>query len=449
MKIRKNNVTYTGSGFILAQDCALSLLASLLSILLARGLSAPIPGFSKQVFLWLGVALAATFAGLLLAGCHKVVRRYFTLRQTSRFVTAVLLKEAALALILALGLVRLPSLTLCVLAILADILFTGVFLVYSRLAARFFSSAPKEERPVAVAARKNALVMGDGESSVRLAADLEKDGGYNVAGFVSLDPAMEGRVVDDRVVFHLGSADDLDRLQWKVGGIDGIFFPRDLAVRKEEVLSGAAAAEEPVRHADGMSVVGLALKRAFDLALSGVLIVVFSPLFLICAIAVKLEDGGPVIYAQERIGRGGKPFHIYKLRSMRTDAEAGGNPALYGGDDDPRLTRVGRFLRAHHLDELPQLFNVFRGDMSFIGHRPERQYYIDKIMACDSRYRYLYQIRPGVTSYATLYNGYTDTMDKMLTRLDLDLYYLRNRSLWFDVRVLGLTFLSIVTGKRF
>ena len=134
---------------------------------------------------------------------------------------------------------------------------------------------------------------------------------------------------------------------------------------------------------------------------------------------------------------------------MRIDAEAAGKPALYSGDDDPRLTRVGKFLRQHHLDELPQLWNVFRGDMSFIGYRPERRYYIDQIMAVNPRYQYLFQFRPGVTSYATLYNGYTDTLDKMLTRLELDLYYLRNHSLWFDARVLALTFLRIVGGKKF
>ena len=118
-------------------------------------------------------------------------------------------------------------------------------------------------------------------------------------------------------------------------------------------------------------------------------------------------------------------------------------------DDDPRLTRVGKFLRQHHLDELPQLWNVFKGDMSFIGYRPERAFYINKIMEVNPRYRYLYQIRPGVTSYATLYNGYTDSLEKMLRRLDLDLYYLRNHSLGFDARILALTFLNIVRGKKF
>jgi lipopolysaccharide/colanic/teichoic acid biosynthesis glycosyltransferase len=197
-----------------------------------------------------------------------------------------------------------------------------------------------------------------------------------------------------------------------------------------------------------MSLAGHAVKRLFDITLSALLLVIFSPVMLLCALAIRLEDGEPVIYRQERIGRGGKPFDILKFRSMRKDAE-NGSPALWSGEDDPRLTKVGRFLRRHHLDELPQLWNVFRGDMSFIGYRPERQYYIEQIMERNPRYRYLYQIRPGVTSYATLYNGYTDTLQKMLTRLDLDLYYLRNHSVMFDLKVLGLTFLGIVSGRKF
>ena len=135
---------------------------------------------------------------------------------------------------------------------------------------------------------------------------------------------------------------------------------------------------------------------------------------------------------------------------MRQDAEETG-PALShaGGDNDPRLTKVGKFLRAHHLDELPQLYNVFKGDMAFVGHRPEIKYYIDQIIQRDPRYTLLYQMRPGVTSYATLYNGYTDSMEKMLKRLELDLYYLHHHSWWLDVKILGLTFLSIVLGKKF
>ena len=135
---------------------------------------------------------------------------------------------------------------------------------------------------------------------------------------------------------------------------------------------------------------------------------------------------------------------------MRIDAEEMG-PALSksGGENDPRLTKVGKFLRAHHLDELPQLWNVFVGDMSFVGYRPERDVFIKEIIEHDPRYTFLYQIRPGVTSYATLYNGYTDTMEKMLRRLNYDLYYLEHGSLWLDMKILFLTFFSIISGKKF
>ena len=132
---------------------------------------------------------------------------------------------------------------------------------------------------------------------------------------------------------------------------------------------------------------------------------------------------------------------------MKTDAEKDGS-ALLAGDNDSRLTRSGKFLRQHHLDELPQLWNVFVGDMSFVGPRPERKFYIDQIMERNPKYELLYKIRPGVTSYATLYNGYTDTMEKMLRRLDLDLLYLDHHSFLFDTKILLKTFTSIVFGKK-
>lgn len=192
------------------------------------------------------------------------------------------------------------------------------------------------------------------------------------------------------------------------------------------------------------------MKRFLDFLIACVCIIVFAPLFVVCFIAILLEDGQPAIYSQERIGLHGKPFNIYKFRSMRRDAEQEGPQLLLDGAmNDPRLTRVGRFLRAHHLDELPQLWNVLRGDMAFIGYRPERKFYIDQIMERDPRYELLYKIRPGITSYATLYNGYTDTIEKMLRRLELDLYYLEHQSMWFDTKVLFKTFISIVFGKKF
>ena len=189
------------------------------------------------------------------------------------------------------------------------------------------------------------------------------------------------------------------------------------------------------------------MKRLIDIYLSLVCIILFSPLFIICYVAIKLEDGGSALFKQERIGKHGKPFNIYKFRSMKVDGDRD-EYALFKHERNENLTRAGRFLRDHHLDELPQLWNVLKGDMAFIGPRPERKYYIDLIMKEDPRYERLYALRPGITSYATLHNGYTDSMEKMLIRLEMDLYYLEHQSLILDAKILAQTFLSIVFGKK-
>ena len=433
---------YRSARLILLQDTGMMALASLAAVLLVRWLSEPIPGFTFMVLEWVGIALVAALVGILLTGAHKSVRRYATVRSISKVVLSILFKEVVLSLVMVFGLVRFSSPALCVVAIIADLLLSFVIIFYLRYAASLY--APERTDVKEVAARGNALVIGTGPSSVLLAKEVENEGKYDVVGFVSTVREMSGRVIEDKVVYYCADPDDLNSLQWKVGGIDCVFFPKDW----DHTGEGRNDSETIPPQADGMTRTGHFVKRTFDILSSALLLVIFAPVIAICAIAVKLQDGGKVIFAQERIGRDGKPFNIYKFRSMRPDAEAKG-AQLYSGEADPRLTKVGRFLRAHHLDELPQLWNVLKGDMSFIGYRPERQVYIDKIMEHNPRYRYLYQLRPGVTSYATLYNGYTDTIEKMLTRLDLDLYWLRNHSLWFDTKVLGLTFLSIVTGKKF
>lgn len=427
--------------FSFLQDILLSLLASLLAILVIRWISEPIPGFIYLVIKWLAISLAGTLTGVLVSGCSKDIKRYATVRSIARVIKALFIKEFFLAAALLLNLVEFPLPSLELLAVLIDLLLTGAALSWMRVSARLLS---RPDANVSVqASRKTALVAGTSSPSLQLATDLIKEG-YEIVGFLTRDKAMEGRVIADHVVYCCRTDQDLLQLQGRLGGVDGVFFPRtgDFRLSEDDVTPA-------LPQKDGMSGLGHLVKRSFDVVLSGTLLLLFSPVIALCAILVKREDGGDVIYAQERIGKGGKPFYIYKFRTMRPDAESGNVPVLYSGEEDPRLTRVGRFLRAHHLDELPQLWNVFKGDMSFIGYRPERQYYIEQIMAFNARYQYLYQIRPGVTSYATLYNGYTDTMDKMLTRLDMDLYYLRNHSVWFDMKVLGLTFLSIVSGKKF
>lgn len=190
-------------------------------------------------------------------------------------------------------------------------------------------------------------------------------------------------------------------------------------------------------------------KRVLDFVASIIGMVVFSPLFLIIYIAIKREDGGNAIFKQERVGYRGKIFTLYKFRSMAVTSESDGKPVLCSGKDDKRLTRVGCFLREHHLDELPQLWNVCKGEMSFVGPRPERKFFVDKIKAINPDYELLYRLRPGLFSAATLYNGYTDTMEKMLERLRMDLDYLHNWSLWLDTKIIFLTVFSILSGKKF
>jgi lipopolysaccharide/colanic/teichoic acid biosynthesis glycosyltransferase len=191
------------------------------------------------------------------------------------------------------------------------------------------------------------------------------------------------------------------------------------------------------------------MKRLFDLVCVFFASIVFSPFILAVYIAIKLDDGGPAIFKQERIGKGGKPFMLYKFRSMKVNAEKDGKPQLWSGEEDERLTKVGKFIRNHHLDELPQFWNILKGDMSFVGYRPERQYFIDKIMAENPDYEKLYAMRPGVFSEATLYNGYTDTMEKMLRRLEMDLDYMKRQSVWLDIVIIFKTGVSILTGKKF
>ncbi len=194
-----------------------------------------------------------------------------------------------------------------------------------------------------------------------------------------------------------------------------------------------------------MNDVQLSFKRAFDIVASLVCLLVLSPVFLLVAIAVKANSHGPVLYKQERIGLYGRPFHILKFRTMIDGAEKS-LPQL-AKEDDPRITRVGRILRKYRLDELPQFWNILRGDMSIVGPRPERAYYIDKIAEQAPYYCLLYKIRPGLTSWGPIRVGYTDTLEKMIQRLNDDIVYMENMSLLLDLKIMLHTLKVIVDGK--
>lgn len=197
---------------------------------------------------------------------------------------------------------------------------------------------------------------------------------------------------------------------------------------------------------DAMGCVQQTVKRLFDIVFSLAGMIILSPVYLVIAIMLKRQKNGPAIFSQERIGYRGKPFTIYKFRTM---SEPEKEPQLVAKSSIGQSTKTELFLREHHLDELPQLWNVLKGDMSFVGPRPERRFYIDKIMANDPSYVLIYEMRPGLTSEATLYNGYTDTMEKMLIRLHMDTDYLKRRSLALDASIIAKTFISIVSGKKF
>lgn len=199
---------------------------------------------------------------------------------------------------------------------------------------------------------------------------------------------------------------------------------------------------------DAMGKVQRCIKRGFDLVAAFAGIVVCSPVFLIISLLITYQGNGPVFFRQIRIGYKGRPFAIFKFRTMSSVVEEEG-PQLVAGCDETNSTRLEQFLRGHHLDELPQLWNVLRGDMSFVGPRPERKFFIDKIMEQTDRYRLIYLMRPGLTSEATLYNGYTDTMEKMLRRMEMDIHYLKHRTLRLDLYIILKTILNIATGKKF
>ena len=194
-----------------------------------------------------------------------------------------------------------------------------------------------------------------------------------------------------------------------------------------------------------MSDAEICIKRAFDVVTSAVGLLIFSPLFALIALQIKWGSKGPVFYSQERVGLYGLPFRIYKFRTMIDHAESG-VPQLTL-DDDPRITKVGHWLRKYRLDELPQLWNILRGDMSIVGPRPERPYFIEQIMKEAPYYCLLYKVRPGLTSWGPIRVGYTDTMEKMIERLNSDVVYVENMSLLLDMKILFFTIGVIIHGK--
>jgi exopolysaccharide biosynthesis polyprenyl glycosylphosphotransferase len=187
------------------------------------------------------------------------------------------------------------------------------------------------------------------------------------------------------------------------------------------------------------------LKRLIDILASAVALILLSPVFLLLALLVKFDSKGPIFFTQPRIGLKGKLFNIIKFRSMRIDAEANG-PQL-SHDEDDRRTRIGVFLRQSRLDELPQFFNVFMGQMSLVGPRPEREFFKDQIVAKAPIYQRLHRIKPGITSWGQIKYGYASNVEEMIDRMKYDILYLENMSLGLDFKIMLYTVLIMVQGR--
>lgn len=218
-----------------------------------------------------------------------------------------------------------------------------------------------------------------------------------------------------------------------------------------DILAGSVSMSEVVGaplidiYPDAMQPWQQNMKRVLDILISLVALVLLTPVFLLLTLIIKLHDGGKILYLQERVGKGGLPFQLYKFRSMNENAEPNG-PAL-SSDNDQRITPIGKWMRKWRVDELPQFWNVVKGEMSLIGPRPERHFFIQEMSKIAPKVKHLQRVKPGITSLGMVKYGYAQNVDEMIDRLKYDIIYIEKRSLGLDFKIFLYTIVTLINGR--
>jgi exopolysaccharide biosynthesis polyprenyl glycosylphosphotransferase len=318
-----------------------------------------------------------------------------------------------------------------------------------------------------------ALILGNGEKAKEIQEKLKKPSeslGYTIHGFINTDSmcrhhktlslptigtlenldALIKKYKIEELIVALDSDDD-DELLRLLYSLYSYKLPIQLPVSRSKLLTGGikikSIVEFPLINVtnNNFSEAGKNIKFILDKFISATILLLLSPVYIYLMIRVKQDSSGPVFFKQERIGYGGRPFMIYKFRTMRYDAERDG-PSLSTLNDE-RITPFGKTMRKYRLDELPQFWNVLKGDMSIVGPRPERKYYIDKIVKEAPYFYLLHNVKPGITSWGMVKFGYASNVKQMVERMQYDILYYENMSLGLDLKILFYTIKTIITGK--